>query len=136
MKMTKKNKFQTSDIKAKRKKYAKIIEDAIEKRMAALEEYRKTPTKEFFEKKIADIEWDDQSAVMLSVYNPQTENLQFWGIKALPTDIQAMCLHALHEAYKADPAMCMVGISTLARQKILNDTYVESIEPEEIKDDE
>lgn len=132
--MGKKNAMQSSKNKSTGKKLRNILLDALEKRRKALKDYKETPSAQLLNEAIEKIEFHPDSAIMLSVFDPEKETIQMFGIKAMPSDIQAMVLHALKQALQFDPAQYMDGVSTLCRQKTLNDFFANNVEPEEFKE--
>lgn len=118
--------------KTDKKKLRATLEDALTKYKENLEKYKATPTREMFDEKISKVNWHKDTAVMFAAYNPETEGMEFFSLKAMPTDVQAMCLYALHQAVKYDPAMCMVGVSTLIRQQKLNEVFAQTQKPENV----
>ena len=125
-----------SERKLKKEELRKKLADAIELKLRRMEEYRKTPTKQHLDEVIAGLALEDDSAVMLAVYNKQAQTFQFKGIKCNTSDILALAQYCYVKAVQDSLPNAMDAICTVARQAELNECWTEHHEKEkEIKDD-
>lgn len=130
MKEKDKKKIDTEKIK-------KAFTEAIEKKLEEDKKYRETPSKEHLDKILADMTIGDNDSILLIKYNSENKEMVFKGVKVTTPDIYTMAHFVLAKISALDPARILDCISTLARQKELNDCWCEHNEkPEEIKDDD
>lgn len=120
-----------------KEKLKELLERAIDERLEKEKKFMAIGTKKHLTDFIKTIEFNKDTAAVLLTFNKETEELIFKAIKASATDIQAMCLYALAQTERRDSTNYMAGVSTLTRQKKLNDCWVEhNVEEEEYKDAE
>lgn len=130
--MTKKTEKQIDN-----EKINKILNEAIDKKLEKLKEYRATPTKTHLDEKIAKLQLSDNTAVLLVTYDPDSQSMQLYGIKAKTSDMVAMSQYAYIKTIQNDIAGVLDCVSTVARQEELNDCWCKYEEKaEEIKEEE
>ena len=125
-----------SERKLKKEEIRKKLAEAIEIRLQKLKEYRATPTRDHLNKVVEKLDLADNSAVLIVSFNPETKNMQFYGIKCKTSDLVAMSQYAYAKTMENDLAGVMDCISTVTMQEELNDCWVKNNETEtELKDE-
>lgn len=124
-----------SERKLKKEELRKKLAEAIELKLKKIEEYRATPSKKHLEDIVASLELEDDSAIVLAVYNKKAQTFQFKGIKCNTSDVLALAQYTYVKAVQDSLPNAMDAICTVARQAELNECWTEHHEKEEeVKD--
>lgn len=126
-----------SERKLKKEELRKKLADAIELKLKKMEEYRATPSKKHLEDAVAGLELEDNSAIVLGIYNKEAQTFQFKGIKCTTSDLLALAQYIYVKAVQDSLPNAMDAICTVARQAELNECWTEHHEkPKEVANDE
>lgn len=126
-----------SERKLKKEELRKKLADAIELKLKKMEEYRATPSRKHLEDAVAGFELEDNSAIVLGIYNKKAQTFQFKGIKCTTSDLLALAQYIYVKAVQDSLPNAMDAICTVARQAELNECWTEHHEkPKEVANDE
>lgn len=124
-----------SERKLKKEELRKKLADAIEQKLKKMEEYRATPSKKHLDDVVSGLELEDDSAIVLGVYNKTAQTFQFKGIKCNTSDVLALAQYIYVKAVQDSLPNALDAICTVARQAELNECWTEHHEkPKEVKD--